>query len=113
MKLLFVCTAHQNRSVTAEQLFKSSKKHKAKSAGIGFLADVRVDEKLVKWADIIFVMNEEDEGHRSYLVEKFRNTKGIEKKIKVLDIRDDYPKNSPELIDELKKKLKEYGIDTA
>jgi predicted protein tyrosine phosphatase len=108
MKLLFVCTAHQNRSVTAEQMFKNSKKHRAKSAGIGFLADVRVDEKLVKWADLIFVMNEEDEGQKSYLLEKFKSVKGIGNKIKVLDIRDDYPRNSPELISELREKLKEY-----
>ncbi|MBI4245205.1 MAG: hypothetical protein HY606_14035 [Planctomycetes bacterium] len=97
-----------NRSVTAEQLFKYSKKYRAKSCGLGFLCDVKADENLVKWADIVFVMNEKDEGQKSFLLEKFKNIDGIRKKIKVLGIRDDYPRNSPELIGELKRKLKKY-----
>ena len=111
MNLLFVCTAHMNRSVTGENLFKDSKKHKAKSAGIGFLCDIKVDEKLVKWADMIFVMNEVDEGQKSFMLEKFKNIPKIKNKIKVLGIRDDYPRDSPELVAELKKKLKKYGIE--
>ncbi len=110
MKLLFVCTAHMNRSVTAEQLFKHSKNHKAKSAGLGFLSTVKVDEKLANWADIIFVMNEKDEGQKSFLLEKFKYIPGINKKIKVLGIRDDYPRNSPQLIALLKRKLKRHKI---
>lgn len=110
MNLLFVCTAHMNRSVTAEDLFTKSKKHHAKSAGIGFLCDVKVDEHLVKWADLVFVMNEKEEGQKSFLLEKFNSIPGIKKKIKVLGIRDDYPRDDPELVKELKSKLKQHKI---
>lgn len=111
MNLLFVCTAHMNRSVTAEGLFKKSKKYRAKSAGIGFLCDVKVDEHLVKWADVVFVMNEKEEGQRSFLLEKFKSVPGIKQKIKVLGIRDDYPRGDPALVKGLKRKLKLHGIE--
>jgi predicted protein tyrosine phosphatase len=108
MNLLFVCTAHINRSVTAEQLFRSSKKHRAKSAGIGFLSDIRVNEKLVKWADMIFVMDEKNEGQKSFLLKKFQHVRGIREKVHVLGIQDEYRKNSPELVTQLQTKLKKY-----
>ncbi len=108
MNLLFVCTAHLNRSVTAEGLFRTSKANKAKSAGIGILCDVRVNEKLVRWADIVFVMDEENEGQKSYILDKFKRVPGIKKKVQVLGITDDYSRGSPELVSVLKKKLSEY-----
>ena len=111
MNLLFVCTSHFNRSPTAEIMFKKSGKYKAKSAGLGFLCDVKIDEKLVEWADIIFVMDEEEEHQKTFLLEKFKNVPGIAKKVRVLGIPDEYIRNSPELIEKISERLRENGID--
>ncbi len=104
-KLLFVCSENLNRSPTAESLFKNNKKYIAKSAGLGIFAHVQISNHSVDWADIIFVMDEEFDKHKTRLLERFPDS---EDKIKVLNIPDIYPKNNLDLISILKKKLKDY-----
>lgn len=101
-KLLFVCTNNMERSPTAEDLFKNSKKFVAKSCGTGFFARKRVSSEFVEWADKIFVM---EEGHRSDILKHFPKAK---RKIKVLDILDVFPRNDEELVEILREKLKKY-----
>ena len=74
-KLLFICTANLQRSHTAEEMFRKSRKYQAKSAGISVFSLQPVTKELVRWADIIFVFNEKQEGQKSYLLEKFRQLK--------------------------------------
>jgi len=104
-KLLFICTANLQRSPTAEDLFRDSKKYEAKSAGIHLLAVNTVSQELVDWADIIFVMNERKDRHLTYLADHFKLGG---KEIHDLDIPDTFPKDDPNLIKLLKQKLAEY-----
>jgi len=104
-KLLFICSENLNRSPTAESLFKNNKKFKARSAGLGILAPTQISTGLINWADIIFVMDEKYDNHKSRLLKRFPNS---EDKIKILNIPDIYPRNDPELVDRLKQRLKSY-----
>ncbi len=87
-KLLFVCTANQQRSPTAEELFKNSNKYDAKSCGIHPLSEKFITREAINWADIIFCM---DEIHKKFILENFPESK--KKDIRVLNIPDVYYKN--------------------
>ncbi len=102
--------ANLQRSPTGENIFAGSENYEAKSAGIHPNAFQTVTKKLVEWADIIFVFSEKVEGHKSFLLEKFKDLDP--KKIIDLDIQDMYDKNDPELIKLLKRKLQNYLHDT-
>lgn len=54
--VLFVCNFNMMRSATAEMLFKDDPMLKVKSAGISPEAVMVIDQQLVDWAEIIFVM---------------------------------------------------------
>ena len=78
--------------------------HHARSAGTSPQARVRVNHKLLAWADIIFVMEQK---HRDILRQEFPAIVR-EKRVVVLDIEDNYKFNDPELIDILKICLVDY-----
>ncbi len=96
-KVLFVCNQNQNRSKTAEIIFKD--KFETKSAGL--YNSNPISEKEMSWADIIIVM---EDFQRAELSKRFPN-QYIQKKILSLDITDNYRYNQPELIKELNKKI--------
>src|ERR1700755_516340 len=54
--LLFICSKNQWRSPTAELLFKNHAVHTARSAGTSDKARIKVNHKMIAWADVIFVM---------------------------------------------------------
>ena len=58
MKILFVCTANEERSPTAEMVFKDVPGWETKSAGTSLDAVVPVSRELIDWADRIVVMQE-------------------------------------------------------
>jgi len=100
--LLFICTKNQWRSPTAELLFKNHLVHQARSAGTSDKARIKVSQKLVDWADVVFAMERK---HRDLLKLRFDLA---EKIIVVLDIEDNYQFNDPELIAILQERLSEY-----
>jgi len=102
--LLFICSKNQWRSPTAELLFKNHPVHNARSAGTSEKARVKVNEKLVNWADVIFVM---ERRHRDLLQQRFPIATA-EKPLIVLGIEDDYQFGDAELIELLREKLEEY-----
>jgi predicted protein tyrosine phosphatase len=102
--LLFICSKNQWRSPTAEALFKNHPVHEARSAGTSEKARIRVNEKLLLWADVIFVM---ERRHKQLLNKRFPSIL-IEKQLVVLEIEDDYQFGDEELVDTLKEKLKAY-----
>jgi len=98
VNILFVCSRNKWRSRTAETIFKNNQKHDVKSAGTENEARIKVTEKLINWADLIFVMEKK---HKTRLKDKF----GLlldSKEIITLDIQDDYKYMDPELIEILK-----------
>ena len=98
MKVLFICNQNQNRSKTAEQLFKG--KFETKSAGL--YNDNPVTEKQISWADIVIVM---EDGQRTEIANRFPKLY-MQKKILSLNIPDMYFHNQPELVNMLKSRIK-------
>jgi predicted protein tyrosine phosphatase len=86
MNILFVCSRNKWRSRTAETIFKDSQIHQVKSGGTENDARVRVNEKLLNWAELIFVM---EKRHKQRLQEKFEHLLDG-KKVVILDIKDNY-----------------------
>ena len=99
MKVLFICNQNQNRSKTAEAIFKKS--FETKSAGL--YNNKPVTQKQISWADTILVMEDEQ---RDELGRRFPKLY-MQKKILSLNIPDNYYYNQPELITILRDKLKE------
>ena len=99
MKTLFICNQNQNRSKTAEELFKN--RFETKSAGL--YNDNPVTEKELSWADVVVVMEDDQ---RTELTNRFPNLY-MQKRILSLDIPDIFNYNQLELIDQLDKKAKE------
>lgn len=97
MKLLFVCNQNQNRSKTAEELFRG--KYNTKSAGL--YNEKPLTKKQISWADTIVVM---EENQRREIAKRFPK-EYMQKRILSLNIPDTYSYNQPELVDILKSKI--------
>jgi protein-tyrosine phosphatase len=104
MNLLFVCSRTQWRSPTAEEIFKNSQEHQVKSAGTEPSARIKITEKLINWADIIFVMEKK---HKDRIEQRFATVVN-EKELIVLDIPDDYQFMDEELVDLIKLSVSAY-----
>jgi len=100
--LLFICSKNQWRSPTAETLFKNHPVHNARSAGTSTQARIRVTQKLISWAEVIFVMERK---HKDLLIQQFSLAN---KQLIVLDIEDNYRFGDEELIMILKTALHDY-----
>ena len=99
MKVLFICNQNQNRSKTAEELFKN--KFNTKSAGL--FNERPVSEKQIEWADVICVMTDEQ---RSEIANRFPK-QYMKKRIVSLDIPDAYHYYDPELVEFLNRRVNE------
>jgi predicted protein tyrosine phosphatase len=102
--LLFICSKNQWRSPTAELLFKNHPNHSARSAGTSDKARVKVNQKVIDWADVIFVM----ERKHQQILKKLFPLSIASKPLIVLDIEDNYQFSDPELIAILKVSLQDY-----
>ena len=74
------------------------------SAGTSEKARVKVSQKLIDWADVIFVMERK---HKSILAKRFEDS-FAGKAVIVLNIEDNYSFNNNELLEILKTALNEY-----
>ena len=97
MKVLFICNQNENRSKTAEELFKD--RFEARSAGLFNETPVSASE--LEWADKIIVMEDEQ---RTEIAKRFPK-QYMQKQILSLDIPDIFHYNQPELIEILKAKV--------
>lgn len=103
MNILFVFSRNKRRSRTAENIFKNQQLFSAKSAGFSDKSPVKINEKLILWADLILVMEHE---HAKRLRQLFIN---IElPKIGVLKIEDNYEFMDEKLVTILQEKIKAY-----
>lgn len=84
--------------MTVETIYKDNSEFYVKSAGTENSARVKVNSKLLVWADFIFVM---EKHHKEKLIQNFPNeTKSAE--IIILEIPDVYKLMDKELIEEIK-----------
>lgn len=102
MKILFICNQNENRSKTAEKLFKG--RFETKSAGLYNIKPVT--EKQICWADVVVVM---ENAQRSEISKRFPN-QYLQKQILSFDIPDVYHYNQPELIKMLNTKVNEFSF---
>jgi predicted protein tyrosine phosphatase len=110
--LLFICRFNRMRSRTAEEVFSAENFYSVRSAGTDRKARRKITGRLILWADVVFVMEEEQE---IVIREKFPD-QAFNKKIIDLDIPDNYYFMDPELADLIKKKVNSFlepaGLET-
>jgi protein-tyrosine phosphatase len=104
VNILFVCSKNKWRSRTAETIFQNDQRHKIRSAGTENDARIRITEKLVNWADLIFVM---EKRHKERLEDKYRMLIS-QKEIIILNIQDEYQYMDSELIEMLRASVSTY-----
>lgn len=104
MNILFICSANEDRSRTAESIFSESDEHVVRSAGTDSSARIMVSEPMLLWADLIFCMEDK---HKEILKKRFpMATRDAE--IVVLQIEDEYKYMQPELVEELELETAAY-----
>ena len=97
INLLFVCSRNQWRSPTAENIYARRSGVNVRSCGTSHNARRTVSALDVRWADIVFVMEDK---HKERLVREFpTELKG--KELHVLHISDTYKFMDPELVSEI------------
>jgi predicted protein tyrosine phosphatase len=104
-KLLFVCSQNKRRSLTAEKMFDNNPDFAVKSAGTEKNARVKITLGMIRWADMIFLMERK---HRDRLKQYFPedvNPRIRNKQIITLNIPDDYEFMQAELIEILENHL--------
>ena len=100
-KVLFICSKNQWRSPTAEAVWRKHPALSVRSAGTSSSARHKVSVEDIRWADVIFVMEEK---HKSRLLADFKTT--IERKpLHVLDIPDEYTYMAPALVAEIQESV--------
>jgi len=100
-RILFICSQNKLRSPTAENIFSNDPDLDVASAGLDNDAKIKVTPELVKWADIIFVM---EKNHKNRLQKKFK--KHLDKqRVVCLGIPDEYDYMNQELINIFKNRI--------
>ena len=93
-RVLFICRWNRCRSATAERIYAKRADLDVRSAGTSSDALVRVNARMLDWADTVFIMEPE---HRRALASMFPNHPALDRLI-CLDIPDDYLFLQPELV---------------
>lgn len=104
MNILFVCSRNKWRSATAETIYQNHAFHQVKSAGTAASARIKLNAKLIDWADVIFVMEKK---HKQIMHERFSYALNC-KEIVVLAIPDEYQYMDEDLIAEIHSKVDAY-----
>jgi predicted protein tyrosine phosphatase len=103
-RVLFICRLNRYRSATAERIFCKRKDLDVRSAGTAEDALVRVNARMLDWAEVIFVM---DPLQMEDLRRMFPSHPALERVI-CLEIEDVYSFLQPQLVQLLEKRVQEY-----
>ena len=95
LNVLFVCSRNRWRSPTAEKIYRDDHRVNVRSRGTVAGAVRTISATDVRWADLMFVMEEK---HRKRIVADFPGA-SRHPPIYVLDIPDEYQFMDPELIE--------------
>jgi predicted protein tyrosine phosphatase len=94
-RVLFLCRHNFMRSPTAERMFGKRPDLEVRSAGTAADALTRVNARMLEWADLIFII---DDQQRRSLRRRFAGHPTLEHLI-CLDIPDEFTFMQPELVD--------------
>ena len=103
-RVLFVCRLNRHRSATAERIFCKRQDLDVRSAGTEEDALVRVNARMLEWADIIFAM---DPLQVEALRRMFPAHPALERVV-CLDIEDVYTFLEPRLVQLLQQTVPQY-----
>ncbi|MCX4186640.1 low molecular weight protein tyrosine phosphatase family protein [Methylophaga sp. OBS4] len=101
MNLLFVCSENRLRSPTGEAVFSRYNGINALGCGTSIGAERPISGDLIKWADVIFVM---EKSHQRRVSAQFKALLK-DKKLICLDIPDIYARMDPILVRLLEAKV--------
>jgi predicted protein tyrosine phosphatase len=104
-RILFICTANLDRSPTAEALYRDDPRYDVRSAGTAPFATTPLTREMLLWADRAFVMCERHDRHHTEIKMRFPK---LDTPIVDLDVEDRWPRDHPELVKRLLKKLAPY-----
>jgi len=104
IRTLFICRKNRRRSATAERVFGKDPTLDVRSAGTSSDALVQVNQRMLEWADLIFVM---DDDQRRELGRMFPDDASVTRAI-CLDIPDHYPFLHPELVALLRERTRPH-----
>jgi predicted protein tyrosine phosphatase len=102
--VLFLCCYNRRRSATAERLFAKRPGLDVRSAGTSRDAMTRVNERMLEWADVIFIMEEDQQ---RALERMFPGNPALARVVS-LDIPDEYHFLDPELVDLLQTRVEAH-----
>ena len=100
MRVLFICHYNRKRSATAERVFGKDPALEVRSAGTSEDALVRVNERMLDWAEIVFIMDGEQ---RRDLAKMFPGHPAHGRTV-CLEIEDKYDFLDPELVELLRER---------
>jgi predicted protein tyrosine phosphatase len=103
-RVLFICRLNRHRSATAERIFSKRRDLEVRSAGTQEDALVRVNTRMLEWADLIFTM---DSQQRESLERMFPSHPALQR-LTCLDIQDDFSFLDPHLVKLLEERVKGY-----
>jgi len=104
LRALFICQYNRRRSATAERVFARDPTLDVRSAGTSEEALVRVNTRMLDWAHVVFVM--EDEQVRD-LRRLFPDHPAVTRLV-CLEIRDEYHFLDPELVSLLQERSRPH-----
>jgi predicted protein tyrosine phosphatase len=100
-RVLFICRLNRRRSATAERIFCKRPDLEVRSAGTDADAMVRVNARMLEWADLIFTM---DDAQHAALARNFPSHPAIDRLI-CLQIPDEFTFMDPTLVKLLEEKV--------
>ena len=104
IRLLFICHYNRKRSATAERVFAKDPTLDVLSAGTSDEALVQVNQRMLEWAEIVFVMD----GEQVAALDKMFPAHPALAKVTCLDIADNYHFLDPELVTILQDRTHPY-----
>jgi predicted protein tyrosine phosphatase len=102
--ILFICSQNRLRSPTAEQIFATHPDVETASSGTNNDADNPATSELLRWADIVFVM---EKAHRNKVQKRFKADLKRARLI-CLDIPDEYEFMDEALVRSLRAKVTRF-----
>jgi predicted protein tyrosine phosphatase len=104
IRALFICHQNRKRSATAERVFAKDPSLDVRSAGTSGEALVQVNQRMLDWAEIVFVM---DADLCRALGRMFPGHPAVDRLV-CLDIRDTYQFLDPELVSLLEERTRPH-----
>jgi predicted protein tyrosine phosphatase len=104
IRALFICHYNRKRSATAERVFGKDPALDVLSAGTSDEAMVQVNQRMLEWADIVFVMD----GEQVQALAQLFPGHPVLPRVVCLDILDNYHFLDPELVAVLQERTKPH-----